>query len=109
MTILEALKAKVSYPLTEDTLNLLLIQRELNNDDEFDASVAKSNAFQGAVADLYMQLATVPNMSEGGMSVSFNDASRFISLANKIYKNIGEEENVTDDCYTNFVGYKDVK
>ena len=102
MTILEALKAKVSYPLTEDTLNLLLIQRELNNDDEFDASVAKSNAFQGAVA-------TVPNMSEGGMSVSFNDASRFISLANKIYKNIGEEENVTDDCYTNFVGYKDVK
>ena len=108
MTILEALKAKVSYPLGEDALNLLLISRGLNGEDEFDVSVAKSKSFKGAVADLYLHFVTVPNVSEGGMSISYNDKNTFLSLYRALKKEIGEDDN-TGDATCSFVGYKDVK
>jgi hypothetical protein len=106
MNILTALKTKSSYPLSNDTLMAILIQRDLNSEEDFTKGIADSRMFQGAVADLYILLATQPNITEGGMSVSQNDASTFLSLANRIYKNIGETDKGTNQSYTRFIGYK---
>lgn len=106
MNILTALKTKSSYPLSDDTLTAILIQRDLDGEDDFTKVVANSSIFQGAVADLYVLLATQPNITEGGMSVSQNDASTFLSLANRIYSNIGEANKGTNQSYTRFIGYK---
>ena len=106
MTILESLKSKVSYPLGEDTLNSILITRGLDAGAEFNVSIANSNSFKGAVADLYLQLVTVPNISEGGMSVSYGDKNVFLSLYRALKKEIGEED-LTSTAKTTFVGFKD--
>lgn len=108
MNILTALISKSSYPLSDNTLTAILIQRGLNEKGEFTMEVANSSMFQGAVADLYILLATQPNITEGGMSVSQNDASTFLSLANRIYSNIGETDKGTNQSYTRFIGYKEL-
>lgn len=106
MTILQALKSKVSYPIKDDTLLAILIERGINGENDFNLSVAKSNSFKGAVADLYLHLATVPNISEGGMSVSYGDKNTFLSLYSALKKEIKEEDNSSNATCV-FVGYKD--
>ena len=107
MTILEAFKSKVAYPLGEDTLNSLLITRGLDGGEEFTALVSSSKSFKGTVADLYLHLATVPNVSEGGMSISYNDKQTFLSLYRALKKEIGEDDNISGATCV-FVGYKNV-
>lgn len=90
MTILDALKSHVKYPLGNDLFSVILITRALKGDDYFDSGVAKSFSFLGARADCYKELVVSPDISQGGISISAGEKERIITIANDMYKTIGE-------------------
>ena len=51
MTVLEALQAKVSYPLGAAFFETILIERSLTGTDQYTATIAKSKKFRLATAD----------------------------------------------------------
>jgi len=88
MTNLEALKGKIAgYPLSENTYLTALMDRGLTPEADYEG---KSKAFELAVADVYIVLATGVNVAEGGYQVSLTDKSNFLKIANAIYKKYGE-------------------
>lgn len=91
MTVLEALKSRVHYPLSGNTFESIATQRGIVTIDEFTTEVANSNSFKGALADLLYELVSVPNISEGGMSISFSEKKVILSRANSLYLEIGEQ------------------
>lgn len=82
MTNIEALKAKLSYPLADNAFTLALTNRGLVDSATYAASSA---AFELAYADTIFTLVTAPNTSEGGYSISLTDRKALIDLANGIY------------------------
>lgn len=92
MTVFEALKSKIKYPLSDDLINSILIERGLKGTDEYTHEVAKSNEFKGARADCYKELIDAINVGEGGMSISLSDKELILDMANSIYKEIGEPQ-----------------
>lgn len=90
MTILEALKSLVSYPVSDLTANRILIKRGLTGYSEFSQTVATSKAFELCEADVYTYLVSGNNISEGGYSVSLTDKSNLMKLASAIYSKHGE-------------------
>lgn len=92
MTVFEALKSKIKYPLSDDLINSIIIERGLIGTDEYTQEVAKSNEFRGARADLLIGQIDCPQIQEGGMSISLTDKSNFITVANSIYAEIGEPQ-----------------
>ena len=95
MTILEALKSKVKYPMTENFYLSILIDRGLKGEDDYTSNIANSNGFKGARADCLIELIDTPNVSEGGLSISLSDKASIILVANKLYREIGETEYKT--------------
>ena len=91
MTILEALKSRVHYPLSGNTFESIATQRGIVTADEFTTEVANSKHFKGALADLLYELVAVPNISEGGVSISFAEKKYILSRANNLYNEIGEQ------------------
>jgi hypothetical protein len=82
MTYLEAIKAKLSYPLSDSNAFILaLTDRGLTSTDTY----AAGESFDLAYADLIVVLVTTPNISEGGYSVSLSDRNTLIKIANGIY------------------------
>lgn len=69
---------------------MVSIERGLNLADEFSASVAKSMEFNLCKADLIRLIVTMPNISEGGVSISFSDRNAMIGIANNIYSKYNE-------------------
>lgn len=92
MTILEALKSKVKYPLSESFFQSVLIERGLSGADAFDTSIATGKAFRLCRADCYIGQVDAPQVQEGSFSISLTDKSNFITLANTIYREYGEPE-----------------
>ncbi len=90
MTVLEALRSLVKYPLDEGALKVVLIDRELCEYDEYCAELGKSKQFQGARADCYRELLDAPNITEGGLSISISEKAIIEKIANGIYAKIGE-------------------
>jgi hypothetical protein len=86
MTYLEALKGKVTYPLSENALLLALTDRGLTSSDTY----AKGRSFDLAYADALMNVVTSPNISEGGYSVSNSDKENLTKVASYIYERYGE-------------------
>lgn len=91
MNLLEALKSKVQYPMPDSFYQSILIGRSLDGAAEFTAEVSKSSEFKGAYADCLIGVATAPNVSEGGVSISVSDSEKLVNIANSIYTNIGEK------------------
>ncbi len=89
MTNLEALKARVNYPLSDSQAKEKLVGRGVDIDDDFTQSVAKSKAFQLAYADTLRFIITMVNLSQGG-SVTAQNTSGIRGTANAIYKKYGE-------------------
>lgn len=81
MTNLEAIKAKLNYPLSENAFILALQDRELTSNGIY----AASEAFDLAYADAITTLVTVPNITEGGYQVSLTDKTALLNLADGIY------------------------
>jgi len=95
VTNLEAIKSVVAgYPLSENTFNLVLLDRGLSVSAEY---TGKSKEFELATADLYKVLVTAVNISEGDYQISVTDKSNFIKIANSIYLNY-DEPVVTDNA-----------
>ena len=91
LTVLSALKSQVQYPLPEDFFRTVMVQRELN-DGTCTKDILDSVAFKGATADCLKQVVLYPNsISEGGMSISKADKNDLLFLANRLYREIGEE------------------
>jgi hypothetical protein len=100
MTILDALAAKVKYPLGIRNLELILLKRDLDSDDEATSAVVKSRSFELARADAMVELIDAVNISEGGYSISLQDENKILSLANAIYRKWGEEAVTTEPVIT---------
>lgn len=90
MTILEALKSRVKYPLDENLLLSILTNRELTPADEYTAEVGTGKAFMLCRADLLVAQIDAAQVQEGGMSVSLTDKSNFITIADSIYERFSE-------------------
>lgn len=89
MTIFNALKASVNYPLSEDNVNTCLIGRGLEPTDDFETEVAESKEYRLAYADLLRFVVTMVNLSQGG-SVTQGAVGEMRGTANAIYKQYGE-------------------
>jgi hypothetical protein len=88
MTNLEALQSTVSgYQLATNVFTRILTDRAITSTDTY---IGTSQAFQLATADVYIAVATMVNVSEGGFSVSVNDRENLISMANSIYQRYGK-------------------
>lgn len=85
MTNLEALKAKVGYPIADDALRVALIDRSLSESSFYEPC----QSFDLAYADAIMTLVAAPNTREGGYSVSISDREKLVELANGIYTKYG--------------------
>ena len=81
MTNLEAIKAKLNYPLTENAFILALQDRGLASAGIY----AGGEAFDLAYADAITTLVTAPDVSEGGYQISMADKITLLSLAAGIY------------------------
>jgi hypothetical protein len=86
MTNLEAIKAELGYPLSENAFILALTKRGLTSTDTF----VSSQAYELAYADVIKTVITSPDIKEGGFSVTLKDTKSLISIASAIYKKYGE-------------------
>ena len=69
-----------------------MIKRGLAGDDDCTKEVLDSVEYKGAMADCLRQIILYPNsISEGGMSISKTDKDSLLSIANRLYREIGEE------------------
>lgn len=102
-TILAALKSQVQYPLPQDFFLTVLVGRCLDGEAECTQEILASAAFKGANADCLRQIIIYPSsISEGGMSISKADKRDLLFLANRLYREIGEEpigERPLITCY----------
>lgn len=90
MTVREALRNSFPFAVRDSLLDVIAVSRRLDIDDCFDPSVANSSLFNLAKADVIKTIVMTPNVSEGGVSISFNDRANMISIANGIYGKYGE-------------------
>ena len=88
MTNLEALSESVNYPVSDRKLLKILIDRDVNEHEEY---LGTFPDFELAKADLYVLLASSPNISEGDMSISTSDRETYKRLAGSIYSRYGVE------------------
>ena len=90
MTVLDALKANVSYPLSGDFFLSVATERGLSHDDEFHMGVGQTREFLLAKADCLVSVASGINFTEGSLSVGVPDRDKLIRIANSIYSRFGE-------------------
>lgn len=91
MTVLSSLKAQVQYPLPADFYYSVMVKRGLE-DVICTKEIMESAEFKGAQADCLKQIILYPNsVSEGGMSISKADKNDLLFIANRLYREIGEE------------------
>lgn len=91
MTIREALRNSFPFSVNDSLLDVIAISRGLVLDDLYDPFVASSKPFDLAKADVIKTIIMTPNISEGGVSISFSEKANMISIANGIYGKYGEQ------------------
>ena len=103
LTIIDAIKAYVQYPLPSAFFESVMIKRGLDGDAECTKDIIDSFAYTGAIADCIRQIVIYPSsISEGGMSISKSDRQSLLGEANRLYRSIGEEpieERPKITCY----------
>lgn len=91
-TVIDALKAQVQYPLPTNFFLTVMVKRGLDGDSNCTKETLDSVAFKGAHADCIRQILLYPgSISEGGMSISKTDRKSLLDMANRLYREIGEE------------------
>lgn len=90
MTIREALRSSFPFAVGDRQLEVIAISRGLYLDDLYDPFVATSKSFDLVKADVIKMVVMTPSISEGGVSISFNEKASMISIANGIYGKYGE-------------------
>ena len=82
MTVSESLLSLSNYPIPENTIEKICINRGLDCASDYDGT---SQTYELAEADVYMFLYASPDVSEQEVSFSQDDRDRFLNLANTIY------------------------
>lgn len=98
-TVREALIDEILYPMPEGKVDNKIIARGLDGDEPFTAVVAKSAEYRGCFADCLIALLQSVSFSESDKSVSaLSDEvkKKLFTIANNIYKELGEEEVVAE-------------
>ncbi|MCQ2383576.1 MAG: hypothetical protein MJZ96_01665 [Paludibacteraceae bacterium] len=91
MTTLEALKSAVNnYPYEDNTIMAIAIERGLDHGSTFTTELAKSKEYQLAKADCIRYVLGMVNLAQSGASVTQTDIRAKISIANAIYRRLGE-------------------
>ena len=85
MTNLEALRAKLNYPLPDNSFIVALTDRGLTYTDDY----SDQQSLELAQADLIYTLITTPNTTEGGYAIVINDKKSLLLVAENIYKKYG--------------------
>ncbi len=94
-TIRQALIDEIHYPIPVGFVENKLIERGLDEGEEFTQEIFKSNEYKGALADCLYSLIQAVNYSEADKSVgNLTDQQRRLILkrVNALYDEIGEEE-----------------
>ena len=81
MTNLEAIKAKLNYPLTDNAFSLALQDRGLSSAGIYSGG----ESFDLAYADVITTLATSPDITEGGYRISLPEKTNLLKIAEGIY------------------------
>ena len=81
-----------SFPfhLDDAQVVVLSINRGLDLGDEYSQEVAHSQAYELSMADMITCIITTPNVSEGGVSISYSNLGYLRGIANRIYAKYGE-------------------
>ena len=87
MTNLEAIKAKITYTLSDNTYLLVLSDRGLVSTETY--SIQNKRAIDLAQADAIYILCTMPHTEEGGFTVSITDRYALLNVADGIYQRYG--------------------
>lgn len=97
MTILEALRRINAYPIPLGELEGICILRALDPDQDATAANMKGKDFKLATADVLNWLADAPNVSQDGISYSFNEdqRKRFRGRAAAILGELGDADELT--------------
>lgn len=87
MTIAEALKAINIYPITDNTIEKICIDRGLDHTAEYTQTIGQSDAYILATADTYFYLGTAPNIveQEVGINSAIAIKKKLCDEADKIY------------------------
>lgn len=103
MTVRESLLAISPYPLPADYIESVGTGIGLDLDSDVEG-IDNVKVFYRAKAMVYYFLATTPNVSEGGVSISFNanDKSLFLAMARKYAGLAGDDSLIPGPAY----GYK---
>lgn len=88
MTNIEAIRAKVAYPLEDNTFELALIDRGLNTTDEY--LPVNRRALELAQADCLIVLISSASISEGSYRLSISDKAELRKTAQALYLKWGE-------------------
>lgn len=95
MTVIQALKDEIYYPIPIGKVKVIAVRRHLDGDAMFTAEVSETTSYKGALADCYYSLLQAINFSEADKSVgNLSDAQRkaILKRANELYGEIGEKE-----------------
>lgn len=94
MTFLKALKMAVGYPLDETYLERVFIDRGIDPQQEY---CGVTESFMLARADVYMMVASTPNVTMDGFSITVADRDMLAAMAESIYRRYGKgaPSNVT--------------
>lgn len=95
MTILEAIKEAIGYPISVNRANITLIKRGLAGASEATQEVLNSREFELATADLIYWMITTPNITEGGYHLSVTDKKTLQQIASGIFSKWGVSDPST--------------
>lgn len=87
MTNLAAIKAKLNFPLSDDAYTLALLDRGLVSTATY--AVSDKQSLDLTWADLVYTLASTPNTTEGGYSISFSNRGDLLKAADGVYLKYG--------------------
>lgn len=93
-TVKQALKDAVHYPIPVGFIENAIIERQLNEADEYDYEMSQSKEFKGALADCLYSLLQAVSVHESDKSVGTlteKDKERLLIRINALYNSIGEE------------------
>ena len=91
MTNLEAIKAKLNYPLSDNSFIVALQDRDITSAGIY----VGGETFDLAYADAINTLVTAPDQSEGGFSISLTEKKYLLSLADGIYTKYSKTNPMT--------------
>ena len=94
MTILEALQSLNQYPISDNIVEKIGVERSLTTSLEYTATIFASSAFQLASADIYLYLAIAPNIveQEVGITQAPTVRTQFRAMANAIYLEYSDDK-----------------